>query len=92
MCVYNVRAQVMDMKPADYRHRLPVDKDAEYIEKTVRRLNLFSDPTLQETMYPVKEAERRQIYEGISRDGGGRRKYLAVSITIDCLQFGHAYV
>ena len=68
------------MKPADYRHRLPEDKDAEYIEKTIRRLNLFSDPTLQQTMYPVDKNVRLQIYDGISRYGGGRKKYLTVRI------------
>ena len=68
------------MKPADYRHRLPEDKDAEYIEKTIRRLNLFTDPTLHQTMYQIDEDVRRQIYEGISRDGGGRLRYLKVRI------------
>ena len=68
----------MDMKPADYRIRVPEDKDAEYIEKTIRRLNLFTDPTLHQTMYPVNEAVRQQIYDGISRDGGGRKRYLSV--------------
>jgi len=71
----------MDMKPADYRHRVPEDKDAEYIQKTIRRLNLFSDPTLHQTMYPVDEAVRLQIYDGISRDGGGRKRYLAVRVS-----------
>jgi len=71
----------MDMKPADYRHRLPQDKDAEYIEKTIRRLNLFTDPTLHQPMYPVDDAVHRQIYDGISRDGGGRVAYLTVSIS-----------
>jgi len=68
------------MKPADYRHRIPEDKDAEYIEKTIRRLNLFTDPTLHQPMYPVDKDIHRQIYEGISRDGGGRAKYLAVRL------------
>jgi len=69
------------MKPADYRRRIAQDKDLEYIEKTIRRLNLFTDPTLHETMYPVDEAVRRQLYEGISRDGGGRIRYLTVRIS-----------
>jgi len=72
------RIQVMDMKPADYRHRIPEDKNAEYIEKTIRRLKLFTDPTLHQTMYPMDEVMRRQIYKGISRDDEGRIKYLKV--------------
>ena len=68
------------MKPADYRLRLPEDRDAEYIDKTIRRLNLFTDPTLHQTMYPVDGAVYRQLYDGISRDGGGRVKYLTVRI------------
>jgi len=68
------------MKPADYRHRIPEDRDAEYIKKTVQRLKLFTDPTLQETMYPVDDVVRRQIYQGISRDGDGRTKYLKVRV------------
>ena len=75
-------AQVMDMKQADYRHRIPEDKDAAYVEKTIRRFNLFTDPTLRQQMYPVPEKVRLQIYDGISRDGGGRRKYLTVSNNI----------
>jgi len=70
------------MKPADYRHRIPEDKDAEYIAKVIRRQNLFTDPTLREPMYPVDEPVRRQIYDGISRDGGGRTRYLAVRIAL----------
>jgi len=70
----------MDMKPADYRHRIPEDKDAEYIKKTVRRMSLFTDPTLHQTMFPVDNSLHHQIYEGISRDGGGRMQYLIVRI------------
>ena len=69
----------MDMKPADYRKRVPEDKDAEYIRKIIRQLNLFTDATLHQPMYPVDATTRLLIYDGISRDGGGRANYLTVS-------------
>ena len=71
--------QVMDLKPADYRRRIPEDRDADYIRKTIRRLNLFTDPTLRKIMHPVDDRVRRQIYDGVSHDGEGRVKYLIVS-------------
>lgn len=70
--------EVLDMKPANYRRRCPPDYTESRLHEVVERLGLFTDPFFTEVMFPVPDDVRLGLYNGVSLDGGGRRRYLKV--------------